>query len=96
MEILEVGLDRIPDPLKKNLLSLDGIEKILIDESRIRFHTKNIDQVTLGIIKLLKEQGTKIEVINTLSPSLEDAFVKLTGLDSDLMKIDKPMKAGPE
>ena len=96
MEILEIRLDRIPDPLKNKLLSLDGIEKILIDENRIRFHTKNIDQVTPGVIKLLKEQETKIETINTLSPSLEDAFVALTGLDSDLMKIDKPVKTGQE
>jgi ABC-2 type transport system ATP-binding protein len=96
MEILEIGLDRIPDPLKNKLLSLSGIEKIAIDENRIRFHTKNIDQVTPGIIKLLEEQGARMETINTLSPSLEDAFVKLTGLDSELMKIDKPMKTGPE
>jgi ABC-2 type transport system ATP-binding protein len=92
MEILEIELDRVPDPLKNKLLSLDDVEKILIDESRIRFHTKSIDQVTPGIIKLLKEQGTKIEAINTVSPSLEDAFVRLTGLDSELMKIDKPEK----
>jgi ABC-2 type transport system ATP-binding protein len=96
MEILEIGLDRILDPLKNKLLSLDGIEKIVIDENRIRFHTKNIDQATPGIIKLLEEQGTKIETINTLSPSLEDAFVTLTGLDSELMKIDKPTKTGQE
>jgi ABC-2 type transport system ATP-binding protein len=92
MEILEIGVDRIPDPLKNRLLSLDGIEKIVIDENRIRFHTKNIDQVTPGIIKLFEEQGARMETINTLSPSLEDAFVTLTGLDSELMKIDKPEK----
>jgi ABC-2 type transport system ATP-binding protein len=96
MDILKIGLDRILDPLKNRLLSLGGIEKIVIDENRIRFHTKNIDQVTPGIIKLFEEQGAKMETINTLSPSLEDAFVKLTGLDSDLMKIDKPVKTGPE
>jgi ABC-2 type transport system ATP-binding protein len=96
MDILEIGLDRILDPLKNRLLSLDGIEKIVIDENRIRFHTKNIDQVTRGIIKLFEEQGAKMETINTLSPSLEDAFVKLTGLDSELMKIDKPLKMGGE
>lgn len=96
MDILEIGLDRILDPLKNRLLSLDGIEKIVIDENRIRFHTKSIDQVTPGIIKLFEQQGAKMETINTLSPSLEDAFVKLTGLDSELMKIDKPLKMGGE
>jgi len=75
---------------------LDGIEKILIDENRLRFHTKNIDQVAPGIIKLFEEEKVKMEAISTLSPSLEDAFVRLTGLDSDLMKIDKPVKTGPD
>ncbi len=96
MEILEIGLDRILEPLKHRLLSLDGIEKIVIDENRIRFHMRNIDQVTPGILRLFQEQGAKIETINTLSPSLEDAFVALTGLDSELMKIDKPIKTSPE
>jgi ABC-2 type transport system ATP-binding protein len=95
-EILEIELDRLPEDLKSKLGSLDGIEKILMNESRIRFHTKRLDQVTPPVIKILEEHGARIQTINTLTPSLEDAFVKLTGLDSELMKIDKPMKAGPE
>ena len=95
-EILEIGLDRITEDLKNKLLLMEGIEKILIAENRIRFHTKKLDQITPPVIKVLEEQGAKIETINTLSPTLEDAFVKITGLDSELMKIDKPMKMGPE
>jgi ABC-2 type transport system ATP-binding protein len=95
-EILEVGLDRITEDLKNSLLSLNGVEKILIDENRIRFHTKRLDQVTSPIMKSLEEHGATIRSINTLTPTLEDAFVKLTGLDSELMKIDKPVKGGPE
>jgi ABC-2 type transport system ATP-binding protein len=95
-EILEIGLDRITEDLKNKLLFMEGIEKILIAENRIRFQTKSIDQVTPNIIKLIEEQGAKIQSIKTLSPSLEDAFVTLTGLDSELMKIDKPVKGGPE
>jgi ABC-2 type transport system ATP-binding protein len=96
MEILEIGLDRVTEDLKNKLLLMEGIEKILIAENRIRFHTEKLDQMIPPIIRVLEEHGIKIETINTLSPSLEDAFVKLTGLDSELMKIDKPMKAGPE
>jgi ABC-2 type transport system ATP-binding protein len=96
MEILEIGLDRITEDLKNKLLSMEGIEKILIAENRIRFHTKKLDQITPPVIKVIEEQGAKIETINTLSPTLEDAFVKITGLDSELMKVDKPMKMGPE
>lgn len=93
-EILEIKLDRMTEDIKRNLLSIEGIEKILIDEQRIRFHTKKLDQIAPLAIKVLKEEGAKIETINTLSPTLEDAFVRITGLDSELMKIDKPMKMG--
>ena len=95
-EILEIGLDRPQGDLKDLFLAMDGVEKILIDENRLRFHTRRIDQVTSPIIKFLEEKGAKIQSINTLSPSLEDVFVKITGLDSELMKIDKPVKGGPE
>jgi ABC-2 type transport system ATP-binding protein len=95
-EVLEIKLDQVSEELKGSLLSLNGVEKVLIDENRVRFHTKRLDQATSPIIRLLKEHGAKIQSINTLSPSLEDAFVKLTGLDSELMKIDKPVKGGPE
>ena len=96
IEILEVELERVSDDLKNRFLSLSGIEKILIDENRIHFHTKKLNQVIPPIMKSLEEHGAKIESIKTLSPSLEDAFIRLTGLDSELMKIDKPMKTGPE
>jgi ABC-2 type transport system ATP-binding protein len=95
-EILEIGLDRVSEELKGSFLSLNGVEKVLIDENRIRFHTRMLDQVTSPIVKLIGEMGVKIQSINTLSPSLEDAFVRLTGLDSELMKIDKPIKGGSE
>jgi ABC-2 type transport system ATP-binding protein len=95
-EILEIGLNRVSEDLKNKLVSIEGIEKIVIDENRIRFHTKILEQVIPSIIRFLEENEAKIETINTLSPSLEDAFVRITGLDSELMKIDKPTKTGPE
>jgi len=95
-EILEIKLDRVSDELKGSFLSLNGVEKVMIDENRIRFHTKKLDQATSSIIRSLEENEAKIQSINTLTPSLEDAFVRLTGLDSELMKIDKPIKTRPE
>src|SRR4030042_4250646 len=95
-EVLEIELDRLTEDLKNSLLSLNGVGKILINENRIRFHTQRLNQVTPPVIKVLEDQGAKIETINTLSPTLEDAFVKITGLDSELMKIDTPLKQGPK
>jgi len=45
---------------------------------------------TLGsLIRLAVEYQIQIANINTVQPSLEDAFVKLTGVSSETMKIEK-------
>ncbi len=95
-EVLEIGLDHMPEGLKDHFPSIEGVEKILIHENRMRFHTQKVDQITPAVIQILDKRGAKIKTINTLSPTLEDAFVKITGLDLELMRIDKPMKMGPE
>lgn len=93
-EILEIRLNKVSEELKCSFLSLNGVEKVLIDENRLRFQIRGLDQTAFTIIKFLEKKGVKIQSINTLSPSLEDAFVRITGLDSELMKIDKPVKGG--
>ena len=95
-EIIEIVLEHINENLKNYLFSFYGMEKTLIDENRVRFHIKKLDQGLLPIIKLFENRGAKIQSINTLTPSLEDAFIKITGIDSELMKVDKPMKMGSE
>jgi len=94
--IIEIVLEQINENLKNYLLSFYGMEKTLIDENRVRFHIKKIDQDLSPIIKLFENRGAKIRSISTLIPSLEDAFIKITGIDSEIMKIDKPIKMGPE
>lgn len=96
IEILEIELEQISENFKNNLLSFDGIDKVLMDENHVHFHTKNLGQVISPIMKFIQEHDAKIRSIKTLAPSLEDAFVRLTGLDSELMKIDKPLKTGRE
>src|SRR4030043_1765761 len=56
-KILEIGLDRVSEELKGLFLSFTGVEKILIEENRIRFHTRRLDQVAPRIIRSLEEHG---------------------------------------
>jgi hypothetical protein len=41
-------------------------------------------------------QGTGMEILSfqAKTPTLEDAFVKLTGVDAEIMRVDKPQKMG--
>jgi len=70
-------LDRFPEKLNGLILSLDEIEKIQFDENLIRFHTRSLGKTTFPIIKSIGEHVAKIRSINTLSPTLEDVFVRI-------------------
>jgi ABC-2 type transport system ATP-binding protein len=42
-----------------------------------------------AFLQYLQERGISVTSINTLQPTLEDAFVKITGLDREIMMMEK-------
>jgi hypothetical protein len=44
------------------------------------------------VIAQAEEQGREVLSIHTVCPTLEDAFVQLTGLSSEAMRVDKTGK----
>lgn len=59
---------------------------------KIRIHTGDVSETISTLSRLSAEHGFKITELNTLRPSMEDAFIKLTGLSSDQMSVDKEGK----
>jgi ABC-2 type transport system ATP-binding protein len=93
-EVLEIR----PQPFSPNLLQLlEGIpdvEKTTFVEDRIRLYGDSVHNSVCQILNRLEAQGIKISSIQTMVPTLEDAFVKMTGVDVEAMRADKPMKMG--
>jgi len=58
-------------------------------ERRIRIISENVTEALESLIRLASERGIRIEDVNTLRPSLEDAFVRLTGVSPEVMKVEK-------
>ncbi len=54
-----------------------------------RFFIDDLDSFLLEISSFAKEKGVSIETIRTVMPSLEDAFVQLTGLKREIMIQEK-------
>jgi ABC-2 type transport system ATP-binding protein len=94
VEILEMKVHPLFDSLPKEMESIPGVEKATLVEGKIHLIGKSILQALPPIVAHLS--GKKIEIlsIQTLTPSLEDAFVKLTGVDGEIMRVDKPQKMG--
>ena len=78
-------------PIHDNIFdALSG--KVLIHGEKIRIYTRNVSETISTLSRLSKEQEFKITELNTLKPSMEDAFIKLTGLSSEQMSVDKESK----
>lgn len=93
-EVIEVRLKPLTLTITKELASMAGVEKVTIVEDRLVIYGKTLHDCLASIINRLDQGGRKIFSIQTLTPTLEDAFVKLTGVDAEVMRLDKPMKIG--
>jgi len=88
--IIEVTFDT-PRPIHDNVF--DGLfSSIQSHGKKIRIYTSDVSETISTLSRLSSEHGFKITELNTLRPSMEDAFIKLTGLSSDQMSVDKEGK----
>jgi ABC-2 type transport system ATP-binding protein len=87
-QIVEVSFDQARN-LEHELASLKNVSKAVQVGDKFRLHVGNTSEAVPLVIDFARENGLKIVSINTLSPSLEDAFVELTGLSSEVMKAEK-------
>jgi ABC-2 type transport system ATP-binding protein len=94
-DIIEVACESIP--LDRNILQkrlnekFPNVECILKDERTVKI----ISPVKIDIapiVSYLSSEGMSIYEAKLLRPSLEDAFVKITGIEIDMMKREKEKK----
>jgi len=86
-----VALDSV-EGLKKHIQSDSTQVEITWQDAENQVVTDRVEAVSAeeAIQKALKTvQGKNIISLNTLQPSLEEVFVKLTGLDADVMLAEK-------
>jgi ABC-2 type transport system ATP-binding protein len=64
---------------------LGGAEAALLDESRVRIYGGDPPQIFDAVFQFSRDNGIGIEAAGTIRPSLEDAFLKITGLSPMVM-----------
>ncbi len=85
--IVEAILSREPNKLMiEKLRELGSVD---LDERRISITTENVMVALESLIHLAKQEGLEVQHIQTLRPSLEDAFVELTGISAESMMSEK-------
>jgi ABC-2 type transport system ATP-binding protein len=87
-QIIEVSFDQTEN-LEHKLVEMKDVENIVQFGDKFRLHMKNVSEAIPLLVDFARGNGLKIVTINTLSPSLEDVFVELTGLSADVMATEK-------
>jgi len=68
---------------------LPGVKIVTVDPDRVRIYGGNPGDVYDGMFRFAKDRGVEIRSVNSIKPSLEDAFIKITGLSPTVMAIEK-------
>ncbi len=61
------------------LSGAEGVDQVFLAEGKVRVLSKDLPQVIPTIVNLINKHGGKIENISVAQPTLEDAFINLTG-----------------
>ena len=60
-----------------------------------QFRIESVESIHIGpLVRFLEEQGIEVLEARNLHPSLEDVFVRITGIEADLMKKEKEKGGG--
>jgi len=68
---------------------LPALKIMVADHNRVRIYSGISAEIYNAAFQLTKAKGTEIESVNSIKPSLEDAFVKITGLSPTVMATEK-------
>jgi len=58
---------------------IEGVSNATLAEGKIRILSKDLSKIIPTVVDLVDKQGGRIESISVAQPSLEDAFISLTG-----------------
>jgi len=84
-KVIQVSFDQPAGRVARQIQALDHTERAVISGERVTLHVRDPAQVLPLIIDLARECQLKVVSLNTTRPTLEDAFVALTGLRPEAM-----------
>ena len=61
------------------LSKAEGVDHVVLAEGKIRVLSKDLPETIPTVVNLIDKNGGKIESISVAQPTLEDAFINLTG-----------------
>lgn len=90
-QVLEVSFSP-SENVEEKLVCLASVNRVSKGGDKYRLYVEDASQVLPLVIDCARENDLKIVSLNTLRLSLEDAFVKIAGISTDTMALEKEAK----
>jgi ABC-2 type transport system ATP-binding protein len=88
--IIEISFEKIvPKILEELSEKLPKLKILATGHNTVRVFGGIPTYVLETVLQYAKEKGVEIDKVNSIKPSLEDAFIKITGLSPTVMAIEK-------
>ena len=81
----EGGGERLAEQLK----GLPQVEDVEVTSDGFELRSERISEVLLELADFARSRGLRISSLHTTGPTLEDAFAQLTGIDLELMRMER-------
>jgi len=82
VQSVEVGFDRQVPDAQDTLRTIPAVNEVRKEGDKIRFFTEDPSAVIPAIMAYAEREHLRVLSITTYGPSLEDVFIRLTGLDT--------------
>jgi len=86
LQFIEVSFFGAAKNLTKDLKIIQGVTEVAKHGDKYRLNTENSPKVLSAIWEYASANELMIHTVNTLGPSLEDVFVKLTGITPEMKR----------
>ncbi|HNT34767.1 MAG TPA: ABC transporter ATP-binding protein [bacterium] len=92
--IVRISISSVPQDLHQSLCSAFPELEFTLEE-RFQIRVESDREIRVGsLVRFLEEQGAEVSEARRLRPSLEDVFVRVTGIEGDAMRKEKEKKGG--
>jgi ABC-2 type transport system ATP-binding protein len=80
LQSVEIAFETIPQDALRKLAELPEVSEAVKEGDKFKLFTSNPSAVLSSVWNYVESNNLKLITVNTLGPSLEDVFIKLTGI----------------
>jgi len=88
-EILELKVEKAAQELSQALAGIPGVLKTAEEGGVVKLYISSLNDVMPELVSVLRGKGATLTSIRTVVPSLEDAFVRITGMEAEKLRSDQ-------